>query len=102
MVKVQEAPKYEAAPETQSSGEGEFHGELTHYDTDGLGSCGWTNDGTSEFVVALSTDVMGNPPGGNPNKHPNCGKKIKVHHDGKTLEATVVDTCGACVSSPPR
>lgn len=86
-------PSQSSGGSSGSSG-GQFHGEITHYDA-GLGSCGLTSS-ASEHVVALSKELMANPPGGNPNKHPNCGRKIKITCNGKTEEATVVDTCSGC------
>lgn len=87
---------YQPPPSNSGSGGGaKIKGELTHYEV-GQGSCGWTNDGKTENVVALSRKVMANPPNGNPNLHPNCGRMIKITCNGKTEMAKVVDTCGDC------
>lgn len=36
--------------------------------------------------------------GGNPNNNPKCGSQISIHHpaSGRTVQATVVDTCAGC------
>ncbi|KAI0477984.1 RlpA-like double-psi beta-barrel-protein domain-containing protein-containing protein [Xylaria cf. heliscus] len=60
-----------------------FSGDMTYYNP-GLGSCGWTN-GDGDAVVALS-----------PSKSGNCGKSIRVHYNGKTATAKVVDKCPGC------
>lgn len=66
-------------------------GDMTYYDT-ALGACGWTNDGTTEKVVALSHLLMGTQSNGNPY----CGKTITIEHGGKTTTAKVVDKCMGC------
>ncbi|KAF8181054.1 RlpA-like double-psi beta-barrel-protein domain-containing protein-containing protein [Pholiota molesta] len=63
-----------------------FSGDATYYNT-GLGSCGVTNKDT-DFVVALSSAEAAH------GKH--CGKRIRVHYQGRTVEATVEDTCPGC------
>jgi hypothetical protein len=68
-------------------------GDMTFYDT-GLGSCGDTDDGTVEDIVALAHGIMG--PLSNTN--PLCGKTITVSYGGKTVKATVKDKCMGCVS----
>ncbi|KAI0970146.1 riboflavine-aldehyde-forming enzyme [Xylaria arbuscula] len=61
-------------------------GDMTYYNP-GLGYCGWTN-GDNDAVVALSPgEVTGN-----------CGKTIKIHKDGKTATAKVVDKCPGCAT----
>ncbi|KAI1148289.1 RlpA-like double-psi beta-barrel-protein domain-containing protein-containing protein [Nemania diffusa] len=62
-----------------------FSGDMTYYDP-GLGSCGWTNS-NNDPVVALSASQSGN-----------CGKSIKIQHNGKTVTAKVVDKCPGCGS----
>ncbi|KAB8606216.1 hypothetical protein FH972_025847 [Carpinus fangiana] len=69
-------------------------GDLTFYDV-GQGSCGLTSS-PGEAVVALSTVLMAPGNGGNPNNNPYCGKKININYNGKTTQATVVDTCMGC------
>lgn len=77
---------------SSSSSSGSNSGRMTFY-TVGMGSCGQTNSDT-ELVVALNHIDMAN--GSNPNKNPKCGKKINIFHGGKTVQATIVDTCPVC------
>ncbi|KAF8181052.1 RlpA-like double-psi beta-barrel-protein domain-containing protein-containing protein [Pholiota molesta] len=63
-----------------------FSGDATWYNT-GLGSCGVTNS-DSDFVVALSTADAAN------GQH--CGQQIQVQYQGRTVQATVEDTCPGC------
>ncbi|KAF2973096.1 hypothetical protein GQX73_g678 [Xylaria multiplex] len=61
-----------------------YSGDMTYYNP-GLGFCGQTN-GDNDEVVALSPgDVSGK-----------CGKTIRIHKDGKTATAKVVDKCPGC------
>ncbi|KAI0903345.1 riboflavine-aldehyde-forming enzyme [Ustulina deusta] len=61
-------------------------GDMTYYNP-GLGYCGQTN-GDNDAVVALSPgEVVGK-----------CGKTIKIHHDGKSATAKVVDKCPGCAA----
>jgi len=69
-----------------------YTGEITHYDV-GLGSCGKTST-AGQAVVALAVPMMKN--GANPNKNPLCGQTIEIVYQGKTTDATIVDTCQAC------
>ncbi|CAJ2508137.1 Uu.00g093230.m01.CDS01 [Anthostomella pinea] len=72
-----------------------FTGDLTFYEP-GLGACGVTND-NGDNVVAVSQLLFDHKtPGGNPNKNPLCGRKINVHHGGKTQLFTVQDRCTGC------
>ncbi|KAF9555285.1 hypothetical protein CPC08DRAFT_766044 [Agrocybe pediades] len=63
-----------------------FHGDATYYNT-GLGNCGAHSKDT-DFIVALSTQEY--------NKGSHCWQHIKVHYQGKTIDATVVDSCPGC------
>jgi len=67
---------------------------VTYYNGNGgYGSCGTViNDG--DYSVALNANQMAN--GGNPNNNPNCGKRIKVNYNGKSVTVTVRDTCPGC------
>jgi hypothetical protein len=65
---------------------------MTHY-TAGLGACGWTNDGSTDRVVALPHEMMGLQSNGN--KY--CGKMITIMHNGKQTTAEIVDKCMGCV-----
>ncbi|KAK3384834.1 RlpA-like double-psi beta-barrel-protein domain-containing protein-containing protein [Podospora didyma] len=69
-------------------------GDFTYYAV-GLGACGWWNN-DSELVVAMAAGDFDPSPGGNPNKNPNCGKKIKATYNGKTVTVKVVDRCAGC------
>ncbi len=83
-------PEYKA-PQSINDG---HKGEVTFYDA-GLGACGWTNDGSTENVVALAHGYMGDQSNGNPH----CGKMMEVTCNGKSVMAKVVDKCMGCVSS---
>ncbi|KAJ3524132.1 hypothetical protein NMY22_g11135 [Coprinellus aureogranulatus] len=64
----------------------------------GLGACGWVN-GANDDIVAVSRILFDTYPGydgGNPNKNPVCGKKIRATRGDKTVMVTVVDRCEAC------
>ena len=67
----------QAAPLTGS-------GRGTWYEP-GLGSCG-TTSASSDSVVALSTNFGARY----------CGKSIKVTYKGRTVTATVADSCSSC------
>ncbi|KAI9773931.1 MAG: hypothetical protein M1840_006157 [Geoglossum simile] len=69
-------------------------GDMTFYDA-GLGSCGDTNNGDVEDVVALAHGMMGLQSNGNPL----CGKTITVSYGGKTITAVVKDKCMGCVGN---
>ncbi|KAI8990878.1 RlpA-like double-psi beta-barrel-protein domain-containing protein-containing protein, partial [Mycotypha africana] len=71
-----------------------YSGDGTYYDV-GLGSCGST-DSNSDYVAALNAPQMAN--GANPNKNPQCGKRIKVVNPAnqKSVTVTIVDTCPPC------
>lgn len=66
-------------------------GDGTYYDTATLAtnpsSCGTTNDGLTENVVALPYGIMTDA---------YCGKTITVKYGGATSSATVVDKCMGC------
>lgn len=65
-------------------------GRATFYDV-GLGNCGWTNSG-SENVVALNTAQYGSTS----QKSSHCGQTITINHNGKSEQATIVDSCPTC------
>lgn len=73
---------------------GSYSGDLTWYDT-GMGSCGVTSSST-DAIVALSHVLMTPLNGANPNTNPLCGKKINITYGGKTMTATILDTCPGC------
>ncbi|KAH8428808.1 RlpA-like double-psi beta-barrel domain-containing protein [Aspergillus melleus] len=74
-----------------SSGGSWNTGDITYYDTatsaSSPSSCGYTNDGETEYVVALSHEIM---------QDSDCGKTITIDVNGKTATAKVVDKCMGC------
>lgn len=66
-------------------------GMITFYDTATLAtnpsSCGNTNDGTIEDVLALPHGIM---------KEGDCGKTVTITYNGQTATGTVVDKCMGC------
>ncbi|KAI9304357.1 RlpA-like double-psi beta-barrel-protein domain-containing protein-containing protein [Cunninghamella echinulata] len=69
-------------------------GSATYYNVDvGVTSCGGTYKDT-DMIVALNSKQMGNA--ANPNKNPNCGKKLKVKGPKGSVTVTIVDTCPGC------
>jgi len=66
-------------------------GDITYYEA-GLGACGWTTDGETEDVIALSHLLMGTQSNGNPF----CGKYVTITLGGKSITAKVVDKCMGC------
>lgn len=91
------APTSSASSSSSSSSSGlcsessPCSGEGTYYDTAtsslNPSSCGTTNDGTSEDVLALPYGLMVDS---------DCGKSVTVSYRGKTAKATVVDKCMGC------
>ncbi|PMD46018.1 hypothetical protein L207DRAFT_417607 [Hyaloscypha variabilis F] len=68
-------------------------GDMTYYEA-GLGTCGTTNNGNVDHVVALSHLLMGTLS----NSNPYCGRTITIKclATGKTTTATVLDKCMGC------
>ncbi|KAH0543045.1 hypothetical protein GP486_008596, partial [Trichoglossum hirsutum] len=64
-------------------------GDLTYYEA-GLGSCGMTNNGATDSVVALAHEFMEQGPG------QYCGRTITISRGGKTTTAIVRDKCEGC------
>ena len=66
-------------------------GDITYYDTattsTNPSSCGTTNDGTTENVLALPVGIM---------KDGDCGKSVTIEYNGVTATGTVVDKCMGC------
>ncbi|KAL2013899.1 hypothetical protein VTN00DRAFT_1424 [Thermoascus crustaceus] len=66
-------------------------GDGTYYDTatsaSAPSSCGFTNDGLAENVIALPVGMM---------QDSDCGKTVTISYDGKTSTAKVVDKCMGC------
>lgn len=67
------------------------NGDITYYEA-GLGACGWTTDGETDDVIALSHLLMGTQSNGNPY----CGKTVTIKLGSKTIIAKVVDKCMGC------
>ncbi|RYP37537.1 hypothetical protein DL767_002845 [Monosporascus sp. MG133] len=71
-----------------------FSGDMTYYDPEGApGACGGRHLG-SDKVVSVPLSHYGNYP--NPNNCPSCGKTMRIHRNGKTTTAKVVDKCKGC------
>ncbi|KAF7719106.1 Uncharacterized protein PECH_001951 [Penicillium ucsense] len=66
-------------------------GDITYYDTattmTNPSSCGTTNDGMTELVLALPHGIMSDG---------DCGKSVTVEYNGVTKTGTVVDKCMGC------
>ncbi|KAJ5811047.1 hypothetical protein N7447_010563 [Penicillium robsamsonii] len=66
-------------------------GDITFYDTattsTNPSSCGTTNDGTVENVLALPHGIMTDG---------DCGKTVTITYNGQTATGTVVDKCMGC------
>jgi len=66
-------------------------GDITYYDTattaSNPSSCGTTNDGTTEFVLALPHGIMTDS---------DCGKSVTITYNGVSKTGTVVDKCMGC------
>jgi hypothetical protein len=69
-------------------------GDITFYDTattsTNPSSCGNTNDGTTENVLALPHGIM---------KDGDCGKTVTITYNGQTATGTIVDKCMGCDNS---
>lgn len=69
-------------------------GQMTYYDTattaSNPSSCGTTNDGETEFVLALPVGIMSNS---------DCGKSVTIEYGGVTQTGKVVDKCMGCDDS---
>ncbi|KAL5363668.1 hypothetical protein BJX96DRAFT_121287 [Aspergillus floccosus] len=90
----------QSAPSTGGSGSGysgacskgsPCTGQVTFYDTatsaSAPSSCGFTNDGTSENVLALPVGIM---------KDSDCGRTVTIKYGGVTKTGKVVDKCMGC------
>ncbi|KAH9979993.1 riboflavin aldehyde-forming enzyme [Lactifluus volemus] len=58
----------------------------------GLGNCGGTN-GSNDLVVAMAKTFY------DQNNGKNCGQQVQITSNGKTVEATMVDSCPGCGSN---
>ncbi|KAG0355522.1 hypothetical protein BG005_005540 [Podila minutissima] len=68
---------------------GSYSGRGTWF-TDSVGSCG-TKFTTNDMIVAMNAPQQG----GN---NAQCGKSVRIQHNGKSITAKVVDTCPECAS----
>ncbi|KAG0009490.1 hypothetical protein BGZ81_003357, partial [Podila clonocystis] len=68
---------------------GSYSGRGTWF-TDSVGSCG-TQFTTNDMIVAMNAPQQG----GNNSQ---CGKRVRIQHNGKSITAKVVDTCPECAS----
>jgi hypothetical protein len=88
---VQTAQRSTDTSSSSSSGASHIDGQATYYDTATLAtnpsSCGTTNDGEAETVLALPVGVMTDA---------DCGKKVTISYLGRTATGTVVDKCMGC------
>jgi hypothetical protein len=66
-------------------------GDITYYDTattaSNPSSCGTTNDGLTELVLALPHGIMTDG---------DCGKSVTISYNGVSKTGTVVDKCMGC------
>ena len=53
---------------------------------------------TQDFIFALSKSMFDPSPGGNPNKNPNCGRKVIVNRGANSVLVTCEDRCDGCKS----
>jgi hypothetical protein len=63
-----------------------YNGDAIYYYT-GLGNCGWQSKDT-DYIVALSIPEY--------NNGAHCGQHVTVFYQGKSVDATVVDSCPGC------
>ncbi|GJJ73789.1 hypothetical protein EMPS_06147 [Entomortierella parvispora] len=68
---------------SSSQDNGPFSGRGTWF-TDSVGSCGTPFD-TNDMIVAMNGEQMGD--------NTQCGRTVQITSNGKTVKATVVDTC---------
>lgn len=70
-------------------------GEGTYYST-GMGACGVTSQ-DSDYIIAISHELYDeHDVDNNPNHNPLCGRKIRAHYQGKSVDVKVVDRCEGC------
>ncbi|KAJ6789128.1 hypothetical protein PWT90_01520 [Aphanocladium album] len=61
-------------------------GDITYFNP-GLGACGQYN-GDNDMIVAVGHGMYDR-------EHP-CGRRIRAHYGGRSVDVTVVDRCGGC------
>lgn len=68
--------------------------QMTYYDTatssSNPSSCGTTNDGNNEYVLALPIGIMTDS---------DCGRTVSIEYNGITHTGKVIDTCNGCDDS---
>ncbi|KAG0662225.1 hypothetical protein C6P46_003411 [Rhodotorula mucilaginosa] len=88
-----EAPAQTSAAPPSSGGGQVYNGKATYYYQYGVaGSCGVYNS-DSTYIVALSYQIVDNGA--------HCGQKVSIKNtaNGKSITATVADTCPSCEAS---
>jgi expansin (peptidoglycan-binding protein) len=79
-----------AAPAPAGDNTESYSGDMTYYDPEGaVGKCAHNNLQT-DYVVALSPSQL--------NGVANCDKMIRIHRNGLSTAAKVVDLCPECGS----
>lgn len=69
-------------------------GNMTWYDTLGIGACGQQIDPATQDFVAVPSQWWS---ADNPNNDPLCqGISVKVTYNGKTITLPIMDKCPAC------
>ncbi|KAM9908754.1 hypothetical protein OXX79_000170 [Metschnikowia pulcherrima] len=92
---VKSATTTASTSEASATPKSSFAGDGTWYYT-GLGACGWVNT-DQDYIVAIGHGLFDQyTPGTNPNENTLCGKKIRAHYQGKSVEVTAVDRCEGC------
>ncbi|RYO89616.1 hypothetical protein DL766_000424 [Monosporascus sp. MC13-8B] len=71
-----------------------FSGDTTYYDPEGAPWAYGRRHLGSDKVASVPFSHYGNCP--NPNDYPSCGKTVRIHCNGKTTTAKVVDECEGC------
>lgn len=83
------------AIESSTATSGTYSGEGTYY-SPGLGACGETNT-DSDYIVAIASSVYNTGTrNGNSNDNSYCGRTINAYYSGRSVQVTVVDSCGGC------
>lgn len=61
-----------------------------------MGACGVTSQ-DSDYIIAISHELYDeHDVDNNPNHNPLCGRKIRAHYQGKSVDVKVVDRCEGC------
>ncbi|EGC33310.1 hypothetical protein DICPUDRAFT_92439 [Dictyostelium purpureum] len=73
---------------------GPISGVASYYNDAGTGACGTPINARTDMIVAIPTSYWTNP--SNPNADPLCNSRIRVTHNGRSVELAVVDKCPTC------